>query len=54
MADDRPDDQRDERIATWLEPEPLDELTRRRLVAGAMQASSREAPSSGGSRRAWR
>ena len=40
MADDRPDDQRDERIATWLEPEPLDELTRRRLVTSAMQASA--------------
>src|SRR5262249_38315256 len=53
MADDRPDDQRDERIATWLEAEPLDELTRRRLVAGAMQATA-EAPSSAPSRRAWR
>jgi hypothetical protein len=53
MADDGPDDQRDERIATWLEPEPLDELTRRRLVAGAMQAPA-EAPSSGGSLRPWR
>ena len=53
MADDRPDDQRDERIATWLEAEPLDELTRRRLVAGAMQATA-EAPSSPPSRRAWR
>jgi hypothetical protein len=38
MADDRPDDQRDERIAAWLEPEPLDEVTRRRLVATAMHA----------------
>ena len=39
MADDRPDDQLDERIAEWLEPEPLDELTRRRLVATAMQTT---------------
>jgi hypothetical protein len=53
MADDRPDDQRDERIATWLEPEPLDELTRRRLVTSAMQASA-DAPSPAASQRAWR
>jgi hypothetical protein len=52
MADDRPDDQRDERIATWLEAEPLDELTRRRPVAGAIQATA-EAPGSAASRRAW-
>ncbi len=57
MADDRPDDQRDERIAAWLEPEPLDELTRRRLVATAMEARDQapaEPPSSGTSQRAWR
>jgi hypothetical protein len=53
MADDRPDDQRDERIATWLEPEPLDELTRRRLVATAMRTPA-EAPTPVASRRAWR
>ena len=34
MADD---DRRDERIGAWLEPEPLDEVTRRRLVSTAMQ-----------------
>jgi hypothetical protein len=59
MADDRPDDQRDERIAEWLEPEPLDEVTRRRLVATAMQAREPEpattsAPASPASSRAWR
>ena len=28
---------RDERLAAWLEPEPLDEVTRRRLVSTAMR-----------------
>ena len=36
MADD---DARDERLAQWLEPEPLDEITRRRLVSTAMRES---------------
>jgi hypothetical protein len=56
MADDHPDDQRDEGIAAWLEPEPLDELTRRRLVATAMQASAPEAATTAASppSRAWR
>ena len=54
MADDRPDDQRDERIATWLEPEPLDELTRRRLVTSAMQASAGRAEPLLRRQRAWR
>ncbi len=53
MADERPDDQRDERIAAWVEPEPLDELTRRRLVATALQTPA-EAPSPPASQRAWR
>jgi hypothetical protein len=30
-------DARDERLAAWLEPEPLDDVTRRRLVSTAMQ-----------------
>ncbi len=34
MADD---DARDERLAAWLEPEPLDDVTRRRLVSTAMR-----------------
>jgi hypothetical protein len=33
------DDARDERVAAWLEPEPLDEVTRRRLVSTAMHRS---------------
>jgi hypothetical protein len=37
MADD---DRRDERLGRLLEVEPLDELSRRRLVATAMQASA--------------
>jgi hypothetical protein len=36
MADD---DLRDERLAAWLEPEPLDDVTRRRLVSTAMRQS---------------
>jgi hypothetical protein len=36
MADD---DARDERLAAWLEPEPLDDVTRRRLVSTAMRES---------------
>jgi hypothetical protein len=31
------DDARDERLAAWLEPEPLDDVTRRRLVSTAMR-----------------
>ena len=34
MADD---DRRDERIGAWLETEPLDDVTRRRLVSTAMR-----------------
>lgn len=33
------DDARDERLAAWLEPEPLDDVTRRRLVSTAMRQS---------------
>lgn len=33
------DDARDERVAAWLEPEPLDDVTRRRLVSNAMRQS---------------
>jgi hypothetical protein len=33
------DDARDERLAAWLEPEPLDDVTRRRLVSTAMRRS---------------
>jgi hypothetical protein len=40
MADDDRIDARDDDVATWLAVEPLDEVTRRRLVAGAL----REAP----------
>jgi hypothetical protein len=60
MADDGPDDQRDERVAEWLEPEPLDEVTRRRLVATAMQAREPEPATTStpaaaaASSRAWR
>ena len=31
------DDARDERLAAWLESEPLDDVTRRRLVSTAMR-----------------
>ena len=41
MADD---DERDERLAAWLEPEPLDDVTRRRLVATAMREAARDSP----------
>jgi hypothetical protein len=33
------DDARDERLVAWLEPEPLDDVTRRRLVSTAMRRS---------------
>ena len=42
-----PTDERDERIAALLQTEPLDDLTRTRLVRNAMTASAPEAPSSG-------
>jgi hypothetical protein len=32
-------DARDERLAAWLEPEPLDDVTRRRLVSKAMRVT---------------
>jgi hypothetical protein len=54
MADDRSDDERDERIAGWLQPEPLDEVTRRRLVAGAMRASEPGPATRASSSHAWR
>ena len=41
MADD---DLRDERIGAWLETEPLDEVTRRRLVSTAMRERDTAAP----------
>jgi hypothetical protein len=34
------DDARDERVAAWLEAEPLDDVTRRRLVTNAMRETS--------------
>lgn len=37
MADDDGADTRDGEVAQWLEVEPLDELTRRRLVANALR-----------------
>ena len=37
MADD---DARDERLGAWLEVEPLDEITRRRLVSTALASTS--------------
>jgi hypothetical protein len=55
MADDGPDERRDERIAEWLAPEPLDEVTRRRLIGTAMREREREpAASPSAPSRAWR
>jgi hypothetical protein len=39
MADDDPLDERDERVGSLLEVEPLDEATRHRLVSTAMNAA---------------
>jgi hypothetical protein len=51
MADDPRSDARDEQVAAWLEVEPLDDVTRRRLVSTALRESPAPAkrPSS-----AWR
>jgi hypothetical protein len=48
MADD---DARDERIAELLDVEPLDDVTRRRLVGAALRASAPESDRSAGTRR---
>jgi hypothetical protein len=40
MADDERPDARDPQVARWLEVEPLDDVTRRRLVSGALREST--------------
>jgi hypothetical protein len=50
MADDERPDARDERVAGWLEVEPLDDVTRRRLVANAVAQSETSATAARSSR----
>jgi hypothetical protein len=52
MADDDRPDARDEQVAGWLAVEPLDDVTRRRLVSTAMRETA--APPSSRPSRAWR
>jgi hypothetical protein len=51
MADDERPDARDPRVAGWLEVEPLDDFTRRRLVSNALQQTEEPARRPA---RAWR
>jgi hypothetical protein len=51
MADEEHPDARDHRVASWLAAEPLDEVTRRRLVRTAVREG---APSEHRSSRPWR
>jgi hypothetical protein len=47
------DDERDPQVTSWLEVEPLDELTRRRLVTTALREADTDVPARRPSR-AWR
>jgi len=51
MADDPRPEGRDPQVAAWLEVEPLDDLTRRRLVSTALRETGEPAK---GPSRAWR
>lgn len=55
MADDERADARDPQVATWLEVEPLDDVTRRRLVSTALrEGAAPEAPAPARPSKAWR
>src|SRR5438552_2849615 len=47
------DDARDERLGSWLEVEPLDEVTRRRLVSSALDATPEPATGDQHDGRSW-
>jgi hypothetical protein len=53
MADDDRSDERDPEVAAWLAVDPLDEVTRRRLVSTALREGAPAAPARPTSR-AWR
>ena len=52
MADDERPDERDKQVAQWLQVEPLDDVTRRRLVSTALrEGGASDADGAAGSRR---